>query len=158
MSICYISSGDLIRRTLTRDGKGIKTVFIASEDHYRIERIVDMRHGDGKKPCGRFGKLERKLDRAVVLEAWAVPPGVVAINSRVHLLDLDTGKTEEWVLTMPENADPDRQHLSILAPIGTAILGFSEGDEVECETPGGVRRFKLQRVVGGAQSKFGIAV
>ncbi len=158
MSICYISSGDMVRRTQCSGRKGVKTIFITSEDHHRLRTIVDMLDGYGKKSCGQSGKLQRELDRAVVLEAWAIPLGVVTINSRVRLRDLDTGETEEWVLSMPEFADPDRRRISVLAPIGTAILGFSEDDEIEWETPGGIRKFKLERVDGGAQSKFGIAV
>ncbi len=157
MKICYISSGDLIRRKLTHGTKRGKTIFITSEDHIRLKTTLERLLFEDVKSYVSLGQLQSELDRAVILESWAIPLGVVTINSRVHLLDMDTGETEEWVLTMPEHADPDGHRLSVLAPIGTAILGFSEGDEIEWETPGGTRRIKMFKVEGGAQSRFGIA-
>jgi regulator of nucleoside diphosphate kinase len=105
--------------------------------------------GGGKVPPA-IRKLKEELDRAVLLNAAAIPPETVSLNSFVQLSDLKTGEIEEWVLTMPEHADPDQKRISILAPVGTAILGFSTGDEIEWETPGGVRALKIEKVEHGA--------
>ena len=91
-------------------------------------------------------RLRGELARAVILEPSAVPPTSVGLNSRVRFQDLDTNEQEEYVLTLPATADPDHQRISILAPIGTALLGYSEGDEIEWPTPGGIRRLKLLHV------------
>lgn len=90
--------------------------------------------------------LRGELARAVILEPSAVPPTSVGLNSRVRFQDLDTNEQEEYVLTLPAIADPDQQRISILAPIGTALIGYSEGDEIEWPTPGGIRRLKLLHV------------
>ena len=79
-------------------------------------------------------------------EAAAVPLTAVGLNSRVEFTDLDTGERESHVLTLPAAADPDHARLSVLAPVGTALLGYREGDEIEWPTPGGIRRLKLLRV------------
>lgn len=90
--------------------------------------------------------LRAEIARAIVCDAATLPPGTIGINSRVQLQDLDGGETEEYVLVLPAAADPERQRLSILAPVGTALLGYHEGDEIEWPTPGGTRRLKVLRV------------
>ncbi len=91
-------------------------------------------------------RLRGELARAIVLDPAVVPATAVGLNSRVVIEDLDTHEREEYQLVLPALADPDQQRLSVLAPVGTALLGFSEGDEIEWPTPGGSRRLKLLRV------------
>ena len=125
-------------------------IYISSEDHRRLQKIThDIVTGGGKIPAS-ITRLKKELERAVVLNALAIPPEVVTLNSHVTLRDLKTNETEEWILTMPEHADPERQQLSVLAPIGTAILGYSQGEEFEWDTPGGVRTLKIESVKPGA--------
>lgn len=92
-------------------------------------------------------RLRAELQRAVVCDAATLPPGTVGLNSRVRLLDLDRDEVEEYVLTLPAAADPERQRLSVLAPVGTALLGYHVNDEIEWPTPGGTRRLKILEVV-----------
>lgn len=91
-------------------------------------------------------RLRRELARAVVLEPALIPPTVVGINSRVQLKDLDTQEIENYTLVAPHKADADQGRISFLAPIGAALLGYREGDEIEWPTPGGVRRLRLLHV------------
>lgn len=95
---------------------------------------------------GTIQKLREELDRAVVLDANAIGPNVVTMNAQVEIEDLATGEVDAYTLTFPDQANVEQRRLSVLAPIGTAILGYSEGDEVEWKTPGGVRRLKIRRV------------
>ncbi len=128
----------------------MKTIYISSEDYRALSKIVNDLIQSGGKVYPGIQKLKQELDRAEVLDAAAIPAGTVTLNSLVQLRDMDTGEIEEWILTMPEHADPDQKRISILAPIGTGILGFSEGDEIEWETPGGVRDLKVEKVQHGA--------
>jgi regulator of nucleoside diphosphate kinase len=128
----------------------MKPIYISSDDHRRLKGTVSDLVRSGARVSDSVKKLKEELERAVVLNPLAIPPDVVVLHSRVDLRDLGTGDLEEWVLTMPEHADPENQRLSVLAPIGTAILGFAEGDEIEWETPGGIRRIKIERVRPGA--------
>lgn len=91
-------------------------------------------------------RLRRELARAVVLEPALIPPTVVGLNSRVRLQDLDTQETEEYTLVSPDKADADQGRISFLAPIGAALLGYREGEEIEWPTPGGMRRLRLLHV------------
>lgn len=91
-------------------------------------------------------KLRREVERATVLPAESVPPDVVQIGSKVSLLDLDTNEREEYTLTLPEHADASRGHLSVLAPLGTAIIGFAVKAEIAWEMPGGTRHLRIEQV------------
>lgn len=91
-------------------------------------------------------KLRDELDRAAVVDPGSLPDDVVAMESTVQYEDLATGETEEYVLTYPELADVGRRRLSILAPIGTALIGCRVGDVVTWATPGGLRRLRVRRV------------
>lgn len=91
-------------------------------------------------------KLREELDRATVIDPAAFPADVVTMDSTVEFEDLSTGEIEEYTLTFPERADVDRKRLSILAPIGTALIGYRVGSIVNWATPGGIRKLKIRRV------------
>lgn len=128
----------------------MKPIYIPREDHRRLTKMVNELLELGPKSPGPIRKLQEELNRAVVLEAEAIPPEIVTINSMVRLRDLQTDEIEEWVLTLPEHADPDQKRISVLAPVGTGLLGFSRGTEIEWETPGGLRTLKIEDVHQGA--------
>ena len=71
----------------------------------------------------------------------------MTMNSTVTLRDLETNERETYTLVYPEQADIANDRLSVLAPVGTAILGQRVGDELKWRVPGGWRRFKVQRVL-----------
>lgn len=122
-----------------------KPIYISSEDHSRLQRVVNaMLEGEqGNEP---LKQLQAELKRAVVLDPSALPQDVVTLYTKVRLKDLEDGEIDEWILTMPEEADVDKNQLSILAPIGTAIIGLALGDEFDWETPGGVRKLRIESV------------
>jgi len=117
-------------------------IYISTHDHRLLSHLIS---GVASK-SGTIDRLRGELARAVVLEPTAVPTNAVGLNSLVRLQDLDTGEQEEYVLTLPAMSDPDKRRISVLAPIGTGLLGYREGDEIEWPTPGGVRRLRLLRV------------
>lgn len=90
-------------------------------------------------------KLREELDRALVVESPALPSDVVALDSTVEYEDLATGEIETYTLTLPERARIEERRLSILAPIGTALLGYRVGDVVNWSTPGGERQLRIRR-------------
>ncbi len=117
-------------------------IYLTHEDRAKL-RLLLATHPSGKS---RFPKLHDELDRAVLVEAALFPEEVVRIGSRFEIVDLDTHEVSEYTLTFPEHANPAQARLSVLAPIGTAVLGYSENDEIVWETPGGIRRIRLRRV------------
>jgi regulator of nucleoside diphosphate kinase len=121
-----------------------KPIYLSARDHenlrVRLSAFTDARSRRLTE------KLRHEVERAVVLPAESVPADVVQIGSKVSLLDLDTNEREEYTLALPEHADANRGYLSVLAPLGTAIIGFGVTTEIAWEMPGGTRRLRIEHV------------
>jgi regulator of nucleoside diphosphate kinase len=124
-------------------------IVISDTDIARLRGLLGAGRGDTARNAAHLEELRSELDRAQVLEAELVPRDVVGMGSWVRIRDSANGSVEDYQLVFPRDADPATHRLSILAPLGTALLGTSEGDEVEWRMPGGVRRFRVQRVTQG---------
>lgn len=98
-------------------------------------------------PPPTLSVLERELGRAVVVPPEQVPGTIVTMNSRAIVLDLDTQERRELTLVFPAAANIDAGLVSVLAPLGTALLGSREGSELSWHTPRGERRLRVERVV-----------
>lgn len=91
-------------------------------------------------------RLEGELSRAKVVSGKRISANVVTMNSRVRVTDLDTGKEATYQIVFPRDANASKSMISVLAPIGTALLGFKVGSEIEWETPGGLRRLRIDAI------------
>jgi regulator of nucleoside diphosphate kinase len=90
--------------------------------------------------------LRSELERAEIVAPNEVPADVITMNSRAELLDLDTNERMEFTLVFPAEADIEEGKISILAPLGTAMLGYRVGDEFEWAVPYGYRRLRVTRI------------
>lgn len=75
-----------------------------------------------------------------------IPPNVIALNSRAELLDLETGEVMQFTLVLPKDASIEDGKISVLAPLGTAMLGYRVGDEFDWAVPYGRRRLKVMHI------------
>lgn len=91
--------------------------------------------------------LKKELDRSKVVGPAEVSSGVVTMRSRVRFQDLNTRESETYTLVYPGEADIDEGKLSVLAPLGTALLGTRVGQIVRFGAPGGVRRLRIQKIL-----------
>jgi regulator of nucleoside diphosphate kinase len=91
--------------------------------------------------------LEAELDRGQLITPQDVPQDVITMNSQACLLDLDTDEEMTYTLVFPKEANIDQGKISILAPIGTAMLGYRVGDVFEWQVPDGLRRLKVKTVL-----------
>lgn len=119
-------------------------LYITRDDHHRLRLLVSTALRTNTSAA--LQKLRDELDRATVIDPAAVPPDLVTMGARVQFEDLYSGETEEHVLSYPDHADIGEGRLSILAPVGTALIGYRQGDMVDWPTPGGIRRLKIHRV------------
>jgi regulator of nucleoside diphosphate kinase len=91
--------------------------------------------------------LSTELDRARVVPLEAIHPDVVTMNSTVRVRDRDSGRTTELTLVYPERATLEADQISVLAPLGAALLGCRVGDPVSFVVPSGVRSCEIVEVV-----------
>ena len=92
-------------------------------------------------------QLREELDRRAVAPAAEVPKDVVTMHSQVSVRDLKTQESETYTLVYPEQADINENKLSVLAPLGMALLGTRLGQIVEFDAPAGSRRMKIERIL-----------
>jgi regulator of nucleoside diphosphate kinase len=91
--------------------------------------------------------LSAELDRALVVASSQLAPSVVRLNVPVRVRDLENGRRHEWTLVSPREAAVALGRISVLAPLGTALLGYREGDVVQWDMPGGPRKFLIEAVL-----------
>lgn len=95
---------------------------------------------------GRIMELKDKLGRAEVIDCSAVDCSRVVFGVVVSLVDLDTDESIRYQLLGPEEADVSSGSISVLSPIGRAMIGKSVGDELTVKTPGGVRQLEVVEI------------
>lgn len=126
---------------------GKRAIYITDHDHERLETLVAAagasKNGDG----AALEDLRKELGRAKIVEAEKIPADVVTMNSLVRLTDVDTGEKMEYTLVFPHLANVDAARLSVLSPVGTAILGYAAGDVIQWRVPKGKRRIRIDEVV-----------
>ena len=119
---------------ITEPDRSALSRFIASEQpaYQDVKALVD---------------LKGEIERAVVVRSEDIAPAVVTLNSRVRLRDLDSGERGEYTLVLPSSANSRQGRVSVLTPVGTALLGQQEGDVVEWVVPAGRKQFCIEAVL-----------
>lgn len=122
-------------------------IHITKPDYLKLMAIVENFGPANKELAHWLSLLEHELDRANVVDSHEIPQGIVTLHSRVRLRDLDSKELLTRRLVLPSEAGRSENGLSVLAPVGIAMLGYGEGDSFECATPGGTRRFLVESVL-----------
>jgi regulator of nucleoside diphosphate kinase len=95
-----------------------------------------------------YAPLRRELERAIVVSSAAMPADVATLDSRIRYMDEKDGVRRTVSLVYPSQADAAQGKVSVLAPVGTAMLGLSEGQSIEWDFPDGSRRrLRLEKVL-----------
>jgi regulator of nucleoside diphosphate kinase len=123
------------------------TIVITEADFERLSDLLASEFAKVISPIEYLDDLRAELRKAPIVSPDKVPRNAVTMNSTVTLRDLDTGEKETYTLVYPDQADIANSRLSVLAPVGTAILGQRVGDEIKWKVPSGWRRLKVQRVI-----------
>jgi regulator of nucleoside diphosphate kinase len=117
-------------------------IVLGARDARRLRRVV-RQHLRGPHRAAAE-QLETELERAVVVPQHLVPPDIVTVNTALVVADVERGTVREVAVVYPEQADPRRGRISVLTPVGTALLGLAEEECIEWPMPDG--RSALLRV------------
>jgi len=110
-------------------------IYLTQDD---FDRLTDLLEAYAAGAGGRrFRQLEDELARARIVPPGEIPRDVVTMNSRVVFEDEATGERREVTLVYPRDADIDAGKISILVPVGTALLGLSVGQSIDWVLPSG---------------------
>lgn len=110
-------------------------IYVTEKDIERLEAVLS-----GMGANGTAALLENELARARVVPSEMVPADVVTMNSRVRFVDVRSGEAREVTLVYPNAANIEMGRVSVLAPVGAALLGLAVGDEIDWPMPAGDER------------------
>lgn len=123
-----------------------RQIVVTEPDLLRLRRLIAGQ--TSRRNAREREALETELDHADVVKPSEIPSNVVTMNSRARFVDERTGEEMEMTLVYPRDADLARDRISVLAPIGAALLGLSVGQSIEWPMPHGTtRRLRVSTIV-----------
>jgi regulator of nucleoside diphosphate kinase len=123
-----------------------RNIIITAADHAELDNVITFTGKVSERARAELHALEGELRRAEIVTPEAIPSDVITMNSRAELVDLETNEVMQFTLVLPRDAKIDEGKISVLAPLGTAMLGYRVGDEFKWHVPYGVRRLKVTNV------------
>ncbi|HHY86488.1 MAG TPA: nucleoside diphosphate kinase regulator [Verrucomicrobia bacterium] len=118
-------------------------IIISDTDARRLRDLLEKAPRNGADEL--LNRLAGELDRAHIVPQAELPEDVVALGSTVELEDLEDGEVMTYTLTLPGEADASAGRISVLAPLGTGMLGYRVGDEFEWPVPTGTVKMRIRR-------------
>lgn len=121
-----------------------RQIYVTAFDLQRLQHHLDNLDMKTRK---QFQSLDDELSRAKVVESKQVPADVITMNSRLIYRDLAEESGSEITLVFPEQANLEQGRMSVFSPIGTALLGYAVGDEIEWSVPAGTSKLKIEALL-----------
>ncbi|MBN9383335.1 MAG: GreA/GreB family elongation factor [Chitinophagaceae bacterium] len=125
----------------------IKDPLILRKDDYQVlvSFLKDGRYAR-RIDARNITDLESELRKATLVNKDEFPDDVVRLNSKIKIKESGKENVMELILVTPDKADIKERKISVLAPIGTAVIGFKKGKTIIWEVPGGEKRFTIMEV------------
>jgi len=121
-------------------------IYITHEDLEKLRALLSSATiPERDQEC--IAELEEELDRAIIVESKDIPKQVITMNSKFCLRNLADNKVHILTLVYPHEADISKGKLSILAPIGVAVIGYRVCDIIEWEVPKGAIRIRVESII-----------
>lgn len=120
-----------------------RLIYITEADMRRLKPLIESM----KTSRDDLRGLQAELLQARVVAPKDVPPDVITMNSKARLRDLEDGEEVTYTLVFPDQANIEQGRISVVAPVGTAMLGHRVGDEFEWEVPAGSVRLRVEEVL-----------
>jgi regulator of nucleoside diphosphate kinase len=124
-----------------------KQIYITDFDMKRFKWLSNNAHKFDEMYKKHIYDLEKELKNAIVVEPKDIPSDVVTMNSKFKIKDLATNEETVYTLVFPFDADLTQNKLSILAPIGVAVIGYKSGETIEWDVPSGKRRIRIEEII-----------
>jgi regulator of nucleoside diphosphate kinase len=120
-----------------------RTIYITQSDMNRLRALIESM----KSSREDLKTLGAELDQAKIVPQTEIPPNVITMNSKAQVRDIDAGELMTYTLVFPDKANADEGLISVIAPIGTAMLGQRVDDEFEWRVPAGTVRLRVEKIL-----------
>jgi len=124
-----------------------RTIHITKFDMDRLVELIEGLRRSRNANQGALDLLEKELYSAKLVDPKDIPRDVITMNSRVSVTDADSGEKMTFTLVFPTASAAMENRLSVLAPMGMALLGYRMGDSVEWSVPSGVKKLRIDEIL-----------
>lgn len=126
-----------------------KQIFVTAQDRQRLlDALAVLQESPDKRELPHIRQLADELERAqVILDPLLTPRDVITMRSKVRLCEVGSTNAMQCTLVYPQERDPENGCISVLAPLGTAMLGYRVGDTFEVTLPKGVAEYLVEEVL-----------
>ena len=121
-----------------------KRIILNSRDFIKLKQVINESIASGHVNAKN---LDAELSNALLLDPEKIPSDVVTLNTKVRFIDINESEEFVYTIVYPEDADLTHGKLSVLAPIGTALLGYREGNEIVWNVPAGLKSFRIDKIL-----------
>jgi regulator of nucleoside diphosphate kinase len=121
-----------------------KKIIVNSRDFIKLKQVINESIVSGNVNAKN---LDAELSNALLLDPEKIPSDVVTMNTKVRFIDINESEEFVYTIVYPEDADLTHGKLSVLAPIGTALLGYREGSELVWNVPAGLKSFRIDKIL-----------
>lgn len=125
----------------------MKQITMNSVDVERIQSSLKDARLSNRINVNEADALAQELRKAKLVDPHKVPSNLVTMNSIVEVRIIATDKTMRIQLVYPQDADIKKSKISILSPVGAAIIGYRQGDEVAWKVPAGETKIRIEKIV-----------
>jgi len=121
----------------------MEKIYITKNDYKKLIDLIDQKwpHDENDQ------NLLLELNRAEIIEPQKIPKDIITMNSKVGFIDLETNKEFEYWLVFPEAAEIEKNKISVLSPIGCALLGYKIGEVISLKTPRGNKKIMVEKIL-----------
>jgi len=129
------------------------TILITEQDYLKLSNLILMLRNQKKFEAKYLQTLEKELMRAKKIDSRKIEPDVVTMNTEMEILDMDSLTKIKIKLVYPEDANIKKGLISVISPLGSALLGYKSGALVSFETPKGTKKIRIISLLNQPESK-----
>ncbi|MFI4912856.1 MAG: GreA/GreB family elongation factor [Sedimentisphaeraceae bacterium JB056] len=122
-------------------------IYLTKSDRGKLIKMVNDFLSSSSKDKKNLLLLKEEIGRAEIIDAEQIPQKIITMNSTAKLKNIETEEEMFIQLVYPWDADSDDYKISVLSPIGIAVLGYGAGDNVDAIVPAGLRRLKIDQIL-----------
>ncbi len=119
---------------------------ITELDYIRLKKLIGKSQSEKNVELKNLEALVRELNRAEKVDSKTIAPEFITMNSVVQVINKSTNKPMTIKIVYPEEADFKKGHVSVLSPLGSALLGYKVGDLVQFNAPKGAVIIKIVQI------------
>ena len=124
-----------------------QAIYLTNSDRHRLLDLTPGVKGVSPMDDSNLDELRKEIERARIVAEEKIEGNIITMNSTFRVRLLDSGEVRLYTLVFPEDADFATGKISVLSPLGTALIGYQEGDVVEWVAPAGTKKLTVEKVL-----------